>query len=108
MTAVSGTMLADLSPALLVLCPRPRSKLGASRRVRFVARDPGPLVAMPLLVADGGGIWADGGRFAAESDGDEFAELAPVAPFIVVWIFSGRFNLLIAQAPMEDLNRESL
>lgn len=39
---------------------------------------------MPLLVAEFGGSCADGGRFAAERDGDELAELAPVAPFIVV------------------------
>jgi hypothetical protein len=87
-------ILADLSPVLVVRCPRPRSCVGASRRGRFAVRDTVPFIPFTLLVAESGGNWADGGRLA-DSDGDEVVDEVPFTPFIDVWIFSGRFDLLI-------------
>ncbi len=85
-------MLADLKPELLVLCPRPSTCAGTFER--FTVRET-PLASAGLfLTAPGGNMGADGGRFA-EREGEVVVEDVPVFPFIAVWIFSGRFNLLI-------------
>jgi hypothetical protein len=68
--------------------------VGASRRGRFVVRDTVPFIPFTLFVAEEGGNWADGG-FLAEREGDDVVEVVPLTPFMDVWIFSGRFNLLI-------------
>jgi hypothetical protein len=52
-----------------------------------------PFIPFRLLVADGGN-WEDGG-FLAEREGEDVVEVVPFTPFMDVWIFSGRFNLLI-------------
>jgi hypothetical protein len=57
-------------------------------------RDTVPFIPFKLLVEDEGGNWADGG-FLAEREGEDVVEDVPLTPFMDVWIFSGRFNLLI-------------
>jgi hypothetical protein len=89
-------MLADLSPALEVLCPRPRSCAGPSRRGRFAVRDPTPPIPFTRAVVEIVAFDAEGGRFA-DRDGDEVVDELPLIPFMEVWIFSGRFDLLILQ-----------
>jgi hypothetical protein len=57
-------------------------------------RDAMPFIPFRLLVADDGGNWAEGG-FLADSEGEDVVEIVPFTPFMDVWIFSGRFDLLI-------------
>lgn len=57
-------------------------------------RGPAPLIPFTWVATDAEVGCAEGGRFA-EREGDEVAEDVPLMPFMEVWLFSGRFDLLI-------------
>lgn len=79
----SAIILPDRRPALVVLCPRPNSWVGASRRGRLAVRDMAPLTPFTLFVAETGGSIADVGR-GAERDGEDVVEEVPLTPLIDV------------------------
>jgi len=63
-------MLADLSPTLLFLCPRPSSCPVPSLLDLLADRAPELPFPIPLLVAEFGGYFAPPGSLPAEIDGD--------------------------------------
>ncbi len=79
----SVTTLADRSPVLMVLWPRPRSCVGTSRRGRFAVREATPFIPLILLVAEVGENWADAG-FLAAKEGEDVVETVPFTPFMDV------------------------
>jgi len=73
-------MLADRSPTLLFLWPRPSSCGGASRLVRFADRA-AELFPIPLLVAEFGATLEPEGSLLADIDG-EGEEVEELIPFV--------------------------